>query len=320
MPHNFDCIVCGSCVLDILVRPVPLDSPVGDGSLVRVDPIEIVPGGIVSNAGIALARLGHSVAAMTYTGEDDWAEVLRRKYNEAGVDIENLVTLPGSRTSVTAVMIDEAGRRSFAHCVGAPKKLDKAFFLNRLDVFAKSRVALFGYYPLMPRLLDDLPEVFAAIRETGCQTALDAAGGGGEMSPLDQILPHLDYYVPSLTEAEDQTGVSEPRAILKTYRKAGAKGLTGVKLGDQGALLSPAAGEYCQIDPVSPPGEIVDTTGAGDTFFAGLLSGAMHGLSVAAAGRLAAAVGACCVTGIGATAAIRPFGETVKLAGLEIDG
>jgi sugar/nucleoside kinase (ribokinase family) len=320
MSENHDCIVCGSCVLDILVRPVPLDSPIGDGNLVRVDPIEIVPGGIVSNAGIALARLGHSVAAMTYTGEDDWAEVLRRRYGEAGIGTAHLVTLAGARTSVTAVMIDETGRRSFAHCVGAPKKLDKAFFLDRLDAFAKSRVALFGYYPLMPRLLDDLPEVFAAIRETGCQTALDAAGGGGGMSPLDQILPHLDYYVPSWTEAKNQTGATEPRTILETYRKAGAKGLLGVKLGDQGALLSPAAAEYCQIEPVFPPGDVVDTTGAGDTFFAGLLCGRLRGLPIAAAGQLAAAVGACCVTGAGATTAIRPFDETAKLAGLEISG
>ena len=56
---------------------------------------------------------------------------------------------------------------------------------------------LFGYYPLMTRLQPDLPEVFAAIRETGCLTAIDAAGDGGTMDPLAKILPHIDFYLPS---------------------------------------------------------------------------------------------------------------------------
>ena len=44
MPKNFDCIVCGSCVADVLVRPVRLDLPFGDGNLVEVDPIEVSTG------------------------------------------------------------------------------------------------------------------------------------------------------------------------------------------------------------------------------------------------------------------------------------
>ena len=58
MPNTFDCVLCGSCVVDMLVRPVTLDSPIGGGRLLHVDPIELTSGGIVSNAGIAMARLG----------------------------------------------------------------------------------------------------------------------------------------------------------------------------------------------------------------------------------------------------------------------
>jgi len=90
-----------------------------------------------------------------------------------------------------------------------------------------------------------------------------------------------------------------------------------VKLGAEGALLSPAPGQFVQVASVPPPGPIVDTTGAGDGFYAGLLAGLLRGMSLADAGRLAAATGACCITGLGATAGLRSYEETMRLAGLK---
>lgn len=316
MPQDFDCIVCGSCVVDVLVRPVALDQPIGQGTLVHTEPLELTTGGIVSNAGIAMARLGMRVAAFTYLGDDAWAEVIRRRYEAEGIDSSHLVERPNTTSSTTAVMIDERGERSFLHAVGAPKLLDKRVFLDHLELFARSRVMLLGYYSLLPNLQDDLPEVLAAIRATGCKTALDAAGDGGTMTPLDRCLPHLDYFVPSWREAEHQTGEHDPRRILDVYRGAGAPGLVGVKLGAEGALLSPTPNEFAEIAAVPPPGDVVDTTGAGDCFYGGLLAGILRGLSVIDAGQLAAACGACCVTGLGATTALRGYEMTARLAGI----
>ena len=316
MSHKSDCIVCGSCVVDVLVRPVQLDAPIGGGQLVRTEPLLLTTGGIVSNAGTTLARLGMRAAAFTYVGNDEWANVIRSRYAAEGIDTSQIMTHESAPTSTTAVLIDPSGERSFLHAVGAPKLLDKNVFLSKLDFFARSSVMLLGYYPLLPNLQADLPEVFAAIRATGCQTALDAAGDGGTMEPLAEYLPHLDYYVPSLKEATNQTGETDPEKIIGVYRRAGAKGLLGVKLGTQGALLSPKPEEFLDIPAIAPPGEVIDTTGAGDCFFGGLLAGILRGLSAADAGKLAAACGACCVTGLGATTAIRNFEATAKLAGL----
>jgi len=67
---------------------------------------------------------------------------------------------------------------------------------------------------------------------------------------------------------------------------------------------------------VPAPGPVVDTTGAGDCFLAGLLTGILRGLSPAEAGRLAAATGACCVTGLGGSSAVCGYDETARLAGV----
>ena len=313
---GLDCVVCGSCVVDVLVRPVPLDAPIPSGQLLRTEPLVLTTGGIVSNSGITMARLGMRVATMTYVGDDSWAEVIRTQYQDAGIDTTQLLTHPTESTSTTAVLIDDCGQRSFLHAVGAPKQLHKGVFLDRLDLFARSRSMLLGYYPLLPNLLDDLPEVLAAIRQTGCLTALDSAGDGGTLQPLDRCLPHLDFYVPSHAEATNQTGETDPVKILNFYRAAGAAAFIGVKLGEDGALLSPRAGTFVEIPAIPAPGPVLDTTGAGDSFFGALLAGILRGLDAPEAGRLAAAAGSLCVTGLGATAAVGNYTVTSKLAGL----
>ncbi|NOZ41331.1 MAG: carbohydrate kinase family protein [Planctomycetes bacterium] len=64
-----------------------------------------------------------------------------------------------------------------------------------------------------------------------------------------------------------------------------------------------------------PPSPVVDTTGAGDSFFGGLLTGVLRGLEIVDAGRLAAAAAAYCVTGLRATTTVRDYAATVRIAG-----
>ena len=149
-----------------------------------------------------------------------------------------------------------------SHTASVVRKLiDRRLFLDHLDLFARSRLTLLGYYSLMPRLEGDLPEVLAAIRETGCKTVLDCAGSGGSMQPLDRILPHLDVYVPSLNEASHQTGLDDPAAILDLYRGCGAVSLLGVKLGSKGVLLGERPVSTSRFRRAAHPTQVVNTTG-----------------------------------------------------------
>jgi len=309
-------VACGSCVVDLLCRPADLDEPIGRGVLHEVGPLEVTAGGIVSNSGIAMSRLGMKVGAFSYVGRDAWGPVVRQIYESEGMDHSPLAEHPSEATSTTVVMIDSGGERSFFHCVGAPRTMSGELFESNMDLFSRSRMMLLGYYSLMPNLEPDLPQVLSTIRARGCKTAMDAAGAGGTMDPLAKLLPHLDVYVPSLAEASHQVGTDDPQAILRAYREAGAMELIGVKLGTRGVLLSPSPGEFVEVGVCEPPDNVVDTTGAGDSFYAGLLTGLLKGLSPDRAGRLGAAAAACCVTALGGNAGVRDYDQTARLAGL----
>ncbi len=316
MSDQFDCVVCGEVCVDLPLRPIDQHQPLREMGIVPVEPIRPGSGGIVSNGGIAMARLGLTVGAFGYVGNDLWGETLTRLFADASLNTQHLLRHPDLPTSVSVVLVGEDGEHTFVYHSGASRAFDPATVLARLDLFRGSTFALFGYYALMPELEHDLPGVLREVQRSGCRTALDSAGGGGKMQPLDRILPHLDIYVPSYDEAQSQTGEADPQRMITVFRECCPGGLLGVKLGNEGALLSPARDDWIQVPPVAPPGPVVDTTGAGDSFYAGLIAGLSRGMSVYDAGRLGAAAGACCVTAIGATAGLRSFEETQQLAGV----
>jgi len=309
-----DCIVCGTCVADILVRPIPLSQPVGAGRLFHVEPIEVTTGGIVCNSATAMQRLGLRVAASSLVGDDLWGEVVCSRLAAEGIDTTAIESHPTLATSTTAVLIDPSGERSFAHQAGAPQAIDLAFIKRQAAHFGNSRMTLVGYCGLLPALEPVLGDAVAAIKATGCRVALETGGSGGSLAQLAPALVHVDIYVPSLDEAVHQTGLSDPKEIIDCYRRHGAGGIVGVKLGTRGTLLSPAVGDVIEIPCVPAPGPIVDTTGAGDSFLAGLITGILRGMPLREAGLLGAATAACCVTGVGATAGLRSFDETLRMA------
>ena len=311
-----DVAVVGTVVADILVRPVSLGESIGAGRLFHVDPIEVTTGGIVCNTGIGLARLGLAVAAAGIVGADPWGELIRGKLVAAGLDVAAIETLPDAATSTTAVLIDPTGERSFAHHVGACAAVDLAYVRRQARNLARAGWVVLGYAGLLPGLEPELGAAATLLRAAGCRLALETGGSGGRLADVAAALPHLDLYVPSLAEAVAQTGCEEPHEIIVCYRSLGARGIVGVKSGGADTLLSPAPGEFVQIPCLPPPTTVADTTGAGDAFLARLLAGLVRGMLAAEAGLVGAAHAACCVTGVGATAGLRSFAETLAVAGL----
>ncbi|MCE9629513.1 MAG: carbohydrate kinase family protein [Planctomycetia bacterium] len=314
MSSPTDCIVCGTCVADLIVRPVPLEQPVGGGRLFHVDPLAVTTGGIVCNTGVAMRRLGATVEVAAFVGDDLWGREIRSGLLAEGIVVEALEGHPSAASSTTAVLIDAGSERSFAHHVGAAGMLDLAFVRRHVARFARSRIAVVGYVGLLPALERDLVEAVALIRDTGCRVVLETGGSGGSILDVAPALRHTDVFVPSHDEARHQTGLDDPRDIIACYRGHGAAGIVGVKCGTRGSVVSPSPGVVIEVPCIVPPAPVIDTTGAGDSFLAGLLVGLLRGMPVAEAARLGAATAACCVTRAGATAGLRGYDETLRLA------
>lgn len=293
-------------MIDLPCLTVPLDEPLGTNHIHAIAPIEPMGGGITCNTGITLRRLGLSVGILSMVGRDVWGGMLRDLLEKEQISTDGLRRHPHAPTTAVVALVDNEGHRSFLtpNEKTATKSIDAAFVREQLSWISSARYFIFGYYGRMPLLEPDLPELLTEIRRTGCQTVMDGAGQEGDPDHLKRILPHLDVYVPSEAEARQLTGETDPEHMIRFFRQYQCEGILGVKLGAEGALLHHPAEGYLRLPARVPPGPIVDTIGAGDSFLAGLLTGLEKGLSVRVAGGWACAVGALSVTARGGYAGI----------------
>jgi ribokinase len=85
-------------------------------------------------------------------------------------------------------------------------------------------------------------------------------------------------------------------------------GIIGIKLDEEGCYLDD--GLTSARVPAAKV-RVVDTTGAGDTWFGALMTALIKGMPLAPAGRFANRAAADCCTALGASAGVRTFEDTL---------
>jgi sugar/nucleoside kinase (ribokinase family) len=156
-----------------------------------------------------------------------------------------------------------------------------------------------------------MARVLAWARQQGLITSFDTVwdATGRWLEILRPCLPHIDYFLPSIAEAREITGRSEPAAIAEFLLAEGVR-VVGLKMGEEGCYVRTAEEEWRV--PAYPVAAI-DATGAGDAYVAGFLTGVVQGWDLQRTAQLANAAGACCVTSLGATTGMRSLAETMKI-------
>jgi sugar/nucleoside kinase (ribokinase family) len=305
-----DACLFGLIVADLIARPMDIRRPPPPGGLAVLDSLSLTTGGNVCNSGIAMARLGMRVAAAGLVGRDVLGAAVIERLKEAGVDASAISTREQAQTSASVVAVEPGGERVFYHVPGVTKLLDADAFRSAFPIFSRCGYLQIGYFGLLPALTPELPGLLVDLRKVAPQLkiALDTVNPPAAWGLLEPILPHLDVFAPSRTEAEALTGQKTPPAMVAAFRRHMKRGLIGIKLDAEGCYLDDASKA---VTIPAYPIAVVDTTGAGDTWYGGLLTALIKGMPLQMAGQFANRAAADCCTALGASTGVRSFDQTL---------
>jgi len=282
-------LVFGNVTLDVICKTVD-DVPRYDS--IAFQDAAVTPGGCASNVATGLARLGEKPLLVACMGDDQTADILVDAWEKQGVDARYVKRIPGKDTGVSVGLVDSDFQPRFIHTSGANAEL-KGETLN-LDIFKEQRIDFMhiaGYFVLPGLLKSGFADTLARVQEAGVFISLDVVRSPTMKTPesLWNILPNLDLFMCNLQEAEIMTGVSDPAGAVSVFQEKGARSVI-IKLGAEGCWLADA--DRAMHIPGIEIKQVVDTTGAGDAFAAGLVSALRQGKDIEEACRFGAKQGA----------------------------
>ncbi|UCE00795.1 MAG: sugar kinase [Chloroflexota bacterium] len=301
-------VLClGILVADVVGRP--LRTVPEPGRLVLVDEMGLYTGGCAVNAATALALLGLPVEVIGKVGADPFGDFVIDAMQNRGIGTRGVIRDQSVGTSVTMVMVDPDGERRFVHYIGANARLTEADIdLKLLD---GASILHIGGSLVLPGI-DGEPtaNLLRYAQKKGLTTFLDTVWDdtGRWMTLLGPGLPYIDYFIPSLPEAQAVTGLIEPEEVAQALIEHGV-GVVALKMGADGCLVK-SPDETLRMPAFDV--DVVDATGAGDAFAAGFIAGIWHRWTLEKTAQFASAVGALCVTGAGATGGVRSLSETMQ--------
>jgi sugar/nucleoside kinase (ribokinase family) len=300
--------VLGAHILDVLGRPVEAIPP-GQGSA-RLAEIRATAAGTAAGPGVDLAKLGASVQAVGAIGDDLLGDMVAAAMARHGVDTSGLSRKSGVQTSATILPIRANGERPALHVPGATSLLELADI--DLDRVRRSRALLIGAPDALGDIVGDgLAQVVAAARAGGALVAVDVLHPGRprDLDRIAGLLAAADWFLPNGGQLLALTGRDDLTAAITDVLALGTGGLA-VTLGADGCVVAWRGGG----SPVSLPAievDVVDTTGCGDGFTAGMLAGLLLGAVPVDAAWLGIACGSLVATGLGSDAGIEGLGQVL---------
>ena len=237
-----------------------------------VDGAELVLGGSAAIVACGLARLGVPTAVAATVGDDLYGGFVRDALSERGVDVRWLRTDPAVPTGLSVVL--SVGDRAILTYPGTvattgPEVVDADLLRGVRHVHSASVF-------LQPLLAPHLARLLAQARDAGATTSLDTNfDPARRWDGVDALLEHTDVLMPNATELLALTGESELPDAARIVLDRGCR--VALKDGAEGGVLWESRDVVRRVP--APPITPVDTTGAGDSFDAGFISGMVEGLS-----------------------------------------
>lgn len=178
------------------------------GHLISAGKIKFSTGGPVSNAGLALHKLGVPTQLIAKVGDDSFGQVVVDLIDPALT--HGLTISQEESTSYSVIISPPETDRIFLHFPGANDTFCAADI--NYELVAGAHLFHFGYPPIMQRMYQEngveLAAVFQKAKATGVTTSLDMAvpdpaspGGQADWRAILQwTLPYVDIFLPSIEE------------------------------------------------------------------------------------------------------------------------
>ncbi|GAB2530109.1 ribokinase [Paramicrobacterium agarici] len=256
------------------------------GETLTGDAFEAGPGGKGSNQAIGAARLGAEVSLLTAIGDDEFGRSARALWSDEGVDAASIMVSGDAPTMAGFIMVEPSGENRIAIAPGALDLLGE----SHVEAFRSEIAAADLVLVSMEIPLSAVAAALRIAREEGVRTVLNPAPA----RPLSaEVLRDVDIITPNQTEAriildlDDAPNDDEALARRIAERIDGAVVMTR---GSDGAIIV-ENGETLHVDPVVAT-QVVDTTGAGDSFNAALAVALAGGSSLRDAAVYGAQAGA----------------------------
>lgn len=267
-----------------LLASVDRHPPRGEESFASKASIGV--GGSASNTAVALARLGFDSRILAQVGDDDFGLRALSRLVGAGVDTGYVVRSADQTTGINIVLVDPDGERTMIGIPGANRSYPGSpGWEDDSDWLHMSAYAL-----LEPPQASAAIEALRAARETRTPFSFDVPSGVAAVLGSD-LLRHLTgatIVAIGLGSLASVCPGSDPIRGLLDYRVD----TVAVTDGDRPFTLRREV-EEVTVEPPRVPN--VDSTGAGDSFVAGLVAGRLRGGSLEGTAVLAAALGAAAV-------------------------
>jgi len=309
-------IVCiGLMVYDVIIKPV--EKSMFDIDTVRLETLKTTSGGDALNAAINMAKLGIKVGLIGKVGNDPFGEYLINRARKYGVITDGVKVAQEHTTSTSIVMVENSAERHFAYY----GKTNDSLCIHDIDMdlLAKARFVHVGSCMSLKGLeYSGIAELFKKAGSLCKTTSMDVTWDveGKWLEKIEDALYHTDIFMPSYDEAKAITGLEELEQMKDFFKKYGIKVLV-VKLGSEGCYVTDFRNEYRIKTFNNVP--VVDTTGAGDAFVSGFLTGMSKGWNIYSCGLFGNAVASNCVMEFGATDGVKTLKETIEFINENIE-
>jgi ribokinase len=242
-----------------------------------------VPGGSGGNVAEGLARLGHSVRFLGVVGDDEGGRMLLHAFESAGVDTGSIRVEKGQRSAACFIAVDRHGQRLIISLGGV------ALF-DRVADITVSQLAGAKILFIADAFLNVAQAAISCL-EAGSRVVFNPGGlmTASGLEGLQEVLERTEVLIVSQVESERLTGNPDPEEAGRILTGSGPKAVL-LTLGKNGALV--ADGKSTLRVPALSVEQVVDTTGAGDAFSAGVIAGLLEGATLEKAARLGCAVAA----------------------------